>query len=328
MNGPVKLFANLVRGLDKIGYPYAINHALHSTARIWVQDDLTALRHLRDVSSAAVVLGPNLFNIPSDIPDDLDFQGCLYVQPSGWIAQVWREAGFNDCPIAVWPVGVDTELLQPSAGTSRDEVLIYHKSRPEEELRSIVRMLQDSGHLVRVIRYGSYREDQLLDAAARAQAVVWHGMHETQGLALQETMALDVPVVLYDAPVQDVSCSGYEVTAAPYWDDRCGIKVQSIDEVPDATQRILDNRSDFAPREFVTERLSLEAQARAFVDLWEHFGLSWASGLEEKLRSRRRWPPPRDRLLLAAKSSLRPLLVELLGDAQVQTLAQRWRGRK
>jgi hypothetical protein len=295
------VFRNLVKGLDAIGYPYSVNHALNSTRRLWIHDDHVALKYLSRSHDAAAVVGPNLFVMPDDIPSVVDLRGCLYVHPCVWATNLWREAGFDACPVAAWPVGIDLDEFSPSAAVERNAVLVYHKERPESQLGNVVAAIRSAGHTVQVIRYGHYVESELVEAASSASVVVWHGCHESQGIALQETLALDVPIVLMDVTrlSQAVGTypfgTGYDdfrVTAAPYWDDRCGVRVYTVDEVVPAVEHVLSHRSEFAPREFVRESLSLEKQARAFVGLWEHFGLTLEEGLSETPRSVRAWSEP------------------------------------
>jgi hypothetical protein len=301
VTGPSKVFRNLVRGLDAIGYPYVVNRSLTSTRRLWVHDDHIALRHLRAAKEAAVVVGPNLFVLPRDIPAGIDLQGYLYLHPSEWPIELWHTAGFTQCPMKSWAVGIDTDAFAPPANPARNGVVVYHKERPEAQLEEIVRSLSEVGREVSVLRYGDYTEDDLIRAGSTAEVVVWHGMHESQGIALQEMLSLDVPIVVADVRrlsdavgpyVFGAEYDGVSVTAVPYWDDRCGVIVSDYRLVAEAVEYVLAHRSEFAPREFVRERLSLEGQARAFVELWDHFGLSYEDGLRERPSNARPWREP------------------------------------
>ena len=73
-----------------------------------------------------------------------------------------------------------------------------------------------------------------------------------------------------------------EVTAAPYFDSRCGVKVVQPNSIGAAIDEMLDRINEFEPRAFVSERLSLEGQARAFVALWTGWGLTWEEGIREQ----------------------------------------------
>jgi hypothetical protein len=302
VGGPAKVFRNLARGLDLIGYPYVVNRALDSTPRLWIHDDLVALRYAAR-SGAKAVVGPNLYVLPGDVPADVDLRGALYVQPSAWVADLWRTAGFTRCDLAVWPVGIDLDEFRPrNASTVRREALIYHKLRPEDELQRIIASLDAASLPHRLIRYGSYAERDYVAALEGAALVVWHGRHESQGIALEEAMAMDVPILVCDVTrlSQEAGSSfpssldAVPVTAAPYFDATCGVRTYDLDDVGALALRMLDERASFSPRAFVEENLSLQGQARRFVELWEHFGLTFDEGLGEKQTSDRPWRPPLD----------------------------------
>ncbi|MHB9003843.1 MAG: hypothetical protein ACYC6C_07220 [Coriobacteriia bacterium] len=223
------------------------------------------------------------------------------MHPSAWPIQLWGLDGFTQCPMAAWPVGIDLAELSPLTITQRAGILVYNKDRPTSELDEIVDILRGEGHDVGVIRYREYDERELHQRASRAQVVVWHGSHESQGIALEETLALDAPIVLLDANRLSDAVSPYRfpsefgnvcVTSAPYWDSRCGVRIERPEQVAEAVEYVLAHRSEFAPREFVRERLSLAGQAKAFVELWDHFGMSYDDGLRETPNNTRPWREP------------------------------------
>jgi hypothetical protein len=48
-------------------------------------------------------------------------------------------------------------------------------------------------------------------------------------------------------------------TAAPYWDDRCGIKITNVTKILEILPKMIENYATFKPREFILETLSSEA---------------------------------------------------------------------
>lgn len=134
--------------------------------------------------------------------------------------------------------------------------------------------------------------------------MIWHGRHESQGLALQEALAMDVPILVCDVKsVFDQYQVGYTyiwdeenrnipATAAPYFDDSCGIKIQELTRIEEAMEFMLNNLKHFSPREFVLRNLSLEGQARKLIELYEYWGMSYENGFSEKLLSARKYSDP------------------------------------
>jgi hypothetical protein len=331
VSGPAKVYRNLIKGLDAIGYPYVVNRSLNSTKRLWVHDDPVALRYAASARACAVV-GPNLYRLPRDIPPDTDLSGLLYIHPSEWAVEAWRTVGFDACDLGVWPVGIDLDEFRPGEESARSsDVLVYHKQRREDELERVLASLNTASLRHTVVRCGSYSEPEYVDALKRVGLVVWIGRHESQGIALQEALAMDVPVLLCDVTrlseatgcdVWPAQLDDLTVTAAPYFDASCGARAHSLDEVGPLAVNMLLGRSDYAPRDYVQANLSLEGQARRFVDLWEHFGLTFEEGLGEPATSSRPWRyPPRVRLayyVSRKRKVVRSRLANALHDANRQ----------
>src|SRR5207244_10387755 len=107
-------------------------------------------------------------------------------------------------------------------------------------------------------------------------------------------MASGVPVVVYDCTRlsqnwgTDLDFAAVDApvaaTSAPYFDSRCGVKAAMPDDLCEAIDVMQETWRSYAPRQFVIEELSLERQARAFVDLWSRWGWTFEEGLRERLR--------------------------------------------
>lgn len=306
IGGPQKVFANLTKGLDKIGYPYVINRNLNSTKRLWVHDDIDALRYLGR-TKAKTVVGPNLFVMPKDIIDGAVLHDAIYLTPGPWATEMWQSAGFDSCPTYPWPVGIDTdEFHPPKQKASEKKVLVYHKLRQSEELELILRTLEEMRLDYNLVVYGNYDQDEYQELLKKSSFIIWHGCHESQGLALQEALASDVPILVCDVKsVSEELGVNYEwherdmnirVTAAPYFDSRCGKIIENLNELKDGIQYMFDNLSNFKPREFVLENLSLEGQALKLLSFWEHWDLSFDEGLNERPKRDGKWPPIQKRI--------------------------------
>jgi hypothetical protein len=279
-SGPAKVAANLMRGLNRIHHPYVVNRNLRSTRRLWVQDDLLALRYLPN-AQVRTVLGPNLAIVPQELPHGADLSKCLYVQPSSWAVERWVGCGFTACPTVVWSVGVDTDLFVPDLPQPRRlGVLVYHKNRDPQELVDILGELRDRGLRCELFVYGQYEEAVFRHAAQRCALGIWHAGHETQGLALLEALSCDLPVLVWDVTrLSDVRnpCSfdprldAIHVSSAPLFDERCGLKVSRPEDLSAAIDELLEGCTDMQPREYVLENLTLERGAQEFVKLWEHW---------------------------------------------------------
>ncbi len=282
ISGPGKVFHNLVRGLEKIGQPYVVNMALNATHRLWVHDDLRALVELPERGTMKV-LGPNLVVLPQHLPTRQHFADSLYLLPSPWVVDLWRLEGFAQCPLRAWAVGIDAGDVPPRAQVPDDApVLVYFKERDPEELERVLSLLRRHAMRHEVISYGSYAQSDYLASLRSCSFVIWLGRQESQGIALQEALATDVPVLVVDAislfqqhppdkprALFPPRLASTRTTSAPYFDERCGIKVDSLNYLDDSLALMRERLPSFEPREFVRERLSLEKRAREFVGFFE-----------------------------------------------------------
>jgi glycosyltransferase involved in cell wall biosynthesis len=99
--------------------------------------------------------------------------------------------------------------------------------------------------------------------------------HETQGLAYQQALSCDVPVLAWDPgawldPWRYRYGEGYvPATSVPYFDERCGMTFSALQQFRDALAPFLDRLRGgrFRARDYVLENLTLEASARKYIEL-------------------------------------------------------------
>jgi len=288
VTGPAKVVRNLIKGLQEIGYPHQLNRRLDSIRRLWIHDDKAALTMTGHLPPEVhVVAGPNLFVVPRQIPASMDLRKAVMLFPAAWVKDFWLQAGYTSGPMEVWPCGIDTANFRPSP-KERDLVLIYFKSRFPDELEAAEKLMHSRGIKTITIRYGQYREVQFKDYLSRAKYLLWIGQPESQGIALQEALASNVPVLVWE--VADFGhwenrASGYEIftpeelkfigcQSAPYFDARCGFQFSNVEELGHLADEMESNWQQFRPREFILERLNTAGQARALLAIYEnHFGM-------------------------------------------------------
>jgi len=296
INGPAKVVQNLIKGLEKIKYPYVINKDINATQRCYIPNRRTALLKLRKAKSR-VIVGPNLFLTPYDIPWYISLRDTIYLQPSHETIESWELFGFNHAPMKVWATGIDTDSFYPVKCNNR-KVTIYHKCRKKKELNQIENTLKEMGIDYYKVIYGGYNEKEYKEILKNTSFIIWHGHQESQGIALQEALASDIPILVCDVASWRDQVPRYSwpkpmhnlldklrVTAVPYFDDRCGIKIIDLTKLKEAIEYMQDNLTEFQPREFIIENLSLEKQAKELISLYDRWGLHVEEGYGERLLS-------------------------------------------
>ena len=294
--GPHKVFINTLRGLERIRQPYVINQNPEQFRFNWVQDDIRALIKIVLMQKPAI-FGPNLFVFPAELPFFLpDFHQNIYLHPSAWCVNVWEILGFKRCPMRAWPAGIDIETFRPVERQEKNEVLLYHKKRKSIHYDQVKDILERKGLKVNLISYGYYSEDDYQKALKTSSFGVWVGTTESQGIGMQEALATNLPlIVIENSDMLDHDTPGIitfpsfssdiKGTSVPYWDDRCGIVINRIEELEYAVVKMQNSIQSFNPREFIKETLSLEKCAKQLVDLFGELNFySYDSGGQEELK--------------------------------------------
>lgn len=324
-SGPQKVVKNLIKGLDLIKYPYVINQRLDCCQRLWIHDDTEALDRIGSLDkNIKIIIGPNLYVSFMDIPHELDLSRVIYLHPCFWSVDFWLKFGYKrEGKLEVWPTGIDTEEFKLSED-KKDIVLVYFKQRFDEELEFVRTELKSKNIDFVVIRYGSYSEKKYKSLLSRCRYVIWLGRQESQGIALQEALSCNIPVLVCDVRYygqrsdqkslenfnnDQISYPG--ATSAPYFDDRCGIKIKNIKELPKALDFMEKNLTSFRPREFINSSLSLEKQARDLIEIYHrYFGLSFNGGYNELVLRRGVWKNKKLYYIFGVK--LKDLIIKVL----------------
>src|ERR1035437_5735629 len=324
VNGSNKVVNNLIKGLKKLGYPYCINKDLQATSQLWIHDDPLALGEAARLKLEAIA-GPNIYILPKNIPENINMSHLVYIQPSKWIRDFWLETGFKRCPLDVWPSAIDTEEFSERPRPQDGNVLIYYKQRYAEELDFIKDLLEKKSIKYEVITYGSYDQKEYVEKLKNSRYVFWLGRHETQGIALEEALAMNVPMIVWDVNsigqwmprIKDSKIYTHEestyknTTSAEYFDERCGIKTKVQDEIESSIEKMEMDWNTFSPRQYILENLGLEKQARELLYLYtKYFNIKYSDGQKEQLKNYRKWKNDsmRFKLFSSAKSIAKKVL--------------------
>ncbi|NMF56628.1 glycosyltransferase [Pseudanabaena yagii] len=283
LSGIEKVFANLCLGLDKLGIKYYINlpfNQLHESDFVGVlgagKGCLNGYR-----KSNSIVAGIGLMTHPSEWSTLCkDYPIVKYLQHSEWANNIYKPYFGDRCQI--WAVGIDTETWQNQQTIMKTtDFLIYDKImwnydiKSKQILRPIRELLNDKGLTFKELRYGSYNPQDYKNILSSCRSMIFLCEHESQGLAYQECLSSDVPILAWDQgeyldPNRFKWGDPYiRATSVPYWSNRCGIKFQNINEFPNKLEEFLDNLSSqyFAPRDYILNNLTLEKCAKNYLDI-------------------------------------------------------------
>ena len=286
ITGPKKVLDNTLKGLDKIGVKYLFNQPISEYKYNWIHDDGKAIIEAGFVGKP-VIVGPNTAVLPKDLPKLRKRlpKGSIYLHPSPWCVEVWEALGFDECRLDFWPVGIDLDEFEKVNRSSKEKILLYFKQRDKNLLKYTEKLLKSKNLDYELICYGFYKEEDYKKALKQSRFGIWIGCSESQGIGLQEALSTNLPLIVLDAKsifdtvaTKSKNYFAYEFpkslasvrsTTVPYFDERCGIKIEKIDELEDAIDKMQANFSNYRPREFIEENLSLEISAKKLVSFFD-----------------------------------------------------------
>jgi glycosyltransferase involved in cell wall biosynthesis len=283
--GQAMVAINLMKGLKKINYPFRFNDYRYLKKHPEELACIVGKSHIifeKKIADNPILFGAAVFSHPIDCPDLFKKYSNVKAMlvPGAWMEEMWRP--YYGKKVITWPVGIDTEKWTNGTNDKKIDFLIYDKIRWEhtefqaELIDPILETLKGKGLLFEIIRYGKYEPEEYQAKLNRCKAMIFLCEHETQGLAYQQALSCNVPVMAWDRGGYWQDPSYYpekvkfqHVSSVPYWDERCGMKFKDLDEfytkIDDFLKRLLDN--NFEPRSYILEYLTLEKCAQKYVDI-------------------------------------------------------------
>ena len=210
------------------------------------------------------IFGPQF----SVFPDEKQLQlvnspNAVYIQPSQWVIDLWYSYNLKN-NMCFCPFGVDTNQFNQSKPIEqRNKVFIYHKRRRPEELHAVVKLLQKYNVQYEIFDYDHrYDENKYLNYLHESKFGIWVDAHESQGFALQEALACNVPLLVWNVTSMNQEYgsrySNIPGTTIPYWDERCGEFFYNANELEEKFKSFVSKLDQYKPRDFIVENLSIE----------------------------------------------------------------------
>ncbi|MES2377406.1 MAG: glycosyltransferase family 1 protein [Bacteroidota bacterium] len=283
--GVAMVAINLMKGLDKLGVPYRLNNYRYIRQHPDEVACVVGKPHVlfEQEWKNPIVFGAAIYSHPVNCPNLLTKYPNIkrILVPGEWMRQMF-EPYYGDTVLA-WPTGIDTDKWKPATGNKNIDFLIYDKVRWEhdrynDELITPIIKTLDSKKLSHLyIKYGSYTPTELKDKVSKCKAVIFLCEHETQGLAYQQILATNTPILAWDRGGYWQDPDYYPervkygpVSSVPYWDERCGSKFTEVDDFAANLTAFLNRLNMFKPRDYILENLTLEKCAEEYLKIVQH----------------------------------------------------------
>lgn len=220
-----------------------------------------------------LIYGPHNWVFPEGkwITTSMNDSRCSYNLLSPWIVQVANEFGTLCCEPQCYPIGVDIHGF-PKKETNAEyeyDCFIYVKRRHSEQVEYVEALCKQKGLRYKLIRYGSYSEKEYKDLLQSSKFGIWLGSHESQGFGLQEALATNTPLLVWNVTSMYDEVDAWNrpvyahlrgtkdlfATSVPYWSEQCGILVEKKEEIEYALDKMIHSYESFSPREYIVQTL-------------------------------------------------------------------------
>jgi len=215
---------------------------------LWVVNNLShlswAIEHRTVLGVKELWAGPNLIVVPHEAEGIIGHPAIdKVIVPCSWVADKYATL-MPDLKnkLELWPVGIDTNDWQPDCTTRRDQIVIYDKfnTAMANDIQNGLLLL---GEKITRVTYANYQHSAYKELLNSAKLLIWLSSFESQGIALLEALAMNVPTLClgntvwhYISPYLQQEFVYHGSTSAPYFSKQCGL--------------FFDNTEDFFTRQY------------------------------------------------------------------------------
>ena len=263
MNGPRKVIQNLIRSLEDTNTPFAINQEKYENNLFLHWDPHHVQRYQSLKNKDKLLVGPQFWPFAPESSQLTEYG--KVITPSEWVSDLFvKHFGIRTLN---WPVAIYAPEVEDNIKT---DCLIYYKNRPEDHLLKVTNFLEQRGISYTGLQYGNYTQDEFRESLSEVKYCVIIDNTESQGIAIQEMMAVNKPLFVWDQTVWDHMGQEYAVpaTSVPYWSDECGERITSFDQFEEQFAIFQSKLNDYTPKDFVDRELSPEATVKILLDYY------------------------------------------------------------
>lgn len=249
-SGPNAVRDSVLRGLKIHNIEYELNPIIVHGDTLLVLSGVNALRKAirlkKSGSAIKLIAGPNIVTTPNDVQkimcnDAID----TILVPSEWVANFWKhEAPEIAHKIHVWAAGV----AQANASTRNGLPVVFNKIGEDSIFHEVKKALSQNNADYKLFTYGKFEHSEYLEALKDAPYVIYLSESESQGLALQEAWAHDVPTFVNNSTIWKSGPYSFKANQinAPYLTEALGGIFSSKEELT----TLIEQAKDFHPKPY------------------------------------------------------------------------------
>ena len=227
-----------------------------------------------------LIIGP-LYNIKQDLEINDLTKKYSYIKKL-----VASDIAFQNVKEMDINADVNNVLTCPSGVISKKDVLdnlkiknrenrclVYFKKRPKEDLEGVINFLEQNNQEYEIFEYGKYNNKELMKASKECNFGIIVDGTETQGFGIQEIMACNLPLIVWDQTTnyyEHLELSGTTVTV---WNENCGKIILSLEELPNIFYDFKNNITRYNPAEIILEKLTFEVFNKNLKELYKKINI-------------------------------------------------------
>lgn len=201
------------------------------------------------------------------------------IQPCEWFVDFYRP--FCGNKMLRCPVGIDVARLADATNQPKStDVLIYDKIRWHRDAlvpavrQRLIAKIEREGLSYTILEYGHHTQELFFAEVRKARSMAFLCEHETQGLACEEAMAMNVPIFAWEEgrlvdPWQvPFAQPGLRVSSVPYFSEECGVGF-TLDTMEQAFDDFWRQLGSYAPRGYIARTLSPTQTAQVFLGAYD-----------------------------------------------------------
>ena len=208
-----------------------------------------------------LVVGPNIeFGKPHISRRLKEYDDFKILSPSAWVIPIIQERlNWFKGQFFILPSGIDFRYWKPPKDRRNDRVLIYRKfDDSETDFLNVVGICNFLGLEYEVVTYGSYTRGSFRRVLRNCRAAIWLGTSESQGIALLECWAMNIPTLVRRQESYEDKFTGkvFASSSAPYMVQECGQDFSASQLDIKLISSFLTDLINMGPRDYVVSEFS------------------------------------------------------------------------
>lgn len=259
------LVRSVVDGLRQIGADFNFNpESFSELAEVVYAPANEALRQAADCKRQGTVktliAGPTNALMPHEaggvmLLPEID----VLIVASEWVRELTAALAPTVArKLRVCQAGVDHEFWTRTAQTRSRRPVVYWKDSPEALCVDVEDVIMSFGLQPLRLKYGHYDAESYKAALDGAPFAVFLSTFETQGLALAEAWAMDVPTLVWDPQIETewAGARFRAASSAPFLTAVTGLAWKTLDELEQRVREVLSAPEQFASRAWVRAHMT------------------------------------------------------------------------